>query len=293
MLPPTDIIRPSSSARLNVLRQQQSSPYVPYASNVYGVYRRGQSKSSNNSHSKSRDHLDHTMSEYVNFHDTRIGIYDNDDDDDDEEDEEECYETFDYQFTPTNKLHSETDSNKFISNKPTSILKKPPRKKQLQQQYQDRRQPVNYVSTHDINNTGFVPHSFRYSPISTPPRLRTLVTPPGPESYRYDSHLFASQLPSLDGWRPPLSFDTPGINPLDYRISSPSLYRFKPSPLSHYAIPSPKQKKPYIVVPRLHNVSLILSPQNSFIPDSRYSYLSTMAPAAIPGLLRVSNSNVI
>ncbi|CAF1649071.1 unnamed protein product, partial [Didymodactylos carnosus] len=93
---PPDNIRSSSAARFNILHQQPS-PYVPYASNIYGVYRREQQppKISNNNNSKPRRYNDRTTLEYADFQDTRIGFYD----DDDDEDEEEFYEMFDYNFS--------------------------------------------------------------------------------------------------------------------------------------------------------------------------------------------------
>ncbi|CAF1282007.1 unnamed protein product [Didymodactylos carnosus] len=202
----------------------------------------------------------------------------------------------DHDMTRNQRLDNEYNNNQSMSNKPTSILKKTPSKKQPPQQYQNGWQPTSYRSNQDTTHIDFIPSRPLYSPVSTPPRLRALITPPGIEPYRnrYNLRLFTSPLPSLDDWQPPLSLDTWGIDPVDYRFNNPNLYRLQPSPLSHYGLPGSKQKKSYIVVPRLQNVSsATMSRQNSskFKPDPRYPYLETTASAKSTRLLRVSNSN--
>ncbi|CAF3336938.1 unnamed protein product [Rotaria sp. Silwood1] len=149
--------------------------------------------------------------------------------------------------------------------KPTSILKK----KTLQQQpsYINRFNE-NTLNWHQPTDLELFQSRPFYSPILTPPRLRTLITPPGIEPYRnnYNLRRLNSPLPALDDlYVPPVGLDSWGLNPTDYRLTSnPNLIRRYPSPLSHYGLGSglQRQKKSYIVVPHLSN---LLSPPVSSI----------------------------
>jgi len=112
---------------------------------------------------------------------------------------------------------------------------------------------------HQPSNLDPYPYRSVYSPVRTPPRLRSILTSPGVKTYRnpYNLRHVSSPLPSLD-WQSPLSgLDTWGIHPLSYG-SNPdlSLPRRNPSPLATYAMGRrlTRQKKPYIVVPHLGNL---------------------------------------
>ncbi|CAF0934366.1 unnamed protein product [Adineta steineri] len=138
-----------------------------------------------------------------------------------------------------------------------------------------------------------------YSPNGTPSKLRTLVTPPGTEPYRnaYNLRKLNDPLPSLsDAHTPANHLDTWGVDPVDYRLNQ-DLHSFirQPSPLADYGLgnKSQKQKKSYIVVPRLSTLptppvsndgidsrySLISHRVTStHVPDSQYKYLESSSP---------------
>ncbi|CAF0990634.1 unnamed protein product [Adineta ricciae] len=123
-----------------------------------------------------------------------------------------------------------------------------------------------------------------YPSIGTPPKLRTLVTPPGTEAYRntYNLRRFNSPLPNLhDSHTPPARLDTWGLEPVDYRANQ-DLRSFirQPSSLTKYGLAntSQRQKKSYIVVPRLS--SLTSPPANGDRIDSRFSIPTNRAVAS-------------
>ncbi|CAF0980946.1 unnamed protein product [Rotaria sordida] len=186
--------------------------------------------------------------------------------------------------------------------KPASILKK-------------QRENKPYVDHFNENVNDWQPPSDlelistkkMYSPIGTPPRLRTLITPPGIEPYRNTFNLrrINSPLPSLDDWHiPPAGLDTWGLDPIDYRLNQDlHLIRRYPSPLTHFGLGSQaqKQKKSYIVVPRLSSFTTppisrdgaggtftIPSHQaaSTYVPDSEYIYLERVRSYPSPKFQR-------
>ncbi|CAF2077202.1 unnamed protein product [Rotaria magnacalcarata] len=173
--------------------------------------------------------------------------------------------------------------------KPQSILKKQRENKPYDDHFNE-----NVTDWQPPSDLEFLSMKQSYSPIGTPPRLRTLITPPGLEPYRntYSLRRLNSPLPTVDDWYgPPAGLDTWGIDPTDYRLNQNlHLIRRYPSPLTHFGLGnnSQKQKKSYIVVPRLSSFNtppisrdgaggtFTMPPVQdtpSYIPDSQYSYL--------------------
>ncbi|CAM4763104.1 unnamed protein product [Rotaria magnacalcarata] len=179
--------------------------------------------------------------------------------------------------TTTHQLNSKTTNNsnaikiRFGNNslrnsiyKPASILKKAPH---LRQPLYSESFNENMFNWHQPTDLEPMRARRLYSPIHTPPRLRTLITPPGIEPYRnrYNLRRFTSPLPTVDNlYSPSTGLGTWGLNSADYNLTSnANLIRRYPSPLSQYGLGSglTKQKKSYIVVPHLNK---LLSPPEPY-----------------------------
>lgn len=184
--------------------------------------------------------------------------------------------------------------------KPASILKK----KQEQKLAADRFNE-SVTGWHQPTDLDLLPARPSYSPVRTPPKLRTLITPAGIEPYRNTLNLrqFNSPLPTLDDWHtPPAGLDTWGLDPIDYRLNQDlHLIRRYPSPLTHFGLSSrsQKQKKSYIVVPRLS--SLTTPPQSKderrpipvYVPDPQYAYLERVRSHHSPKFQREPSNDYI
>ncbi|CAF2071110.1 unnamed protein product [Rotaria magnacalcarata] len=204
--------------------------------------------------------------------------------------------------TTTHQLNSKTTNNsnaikiRFGNNslrnsiyKPASILKKAPH---LRQPLYSESFNENMFNWHQPTDLEPMRARRLYSPIRTPPRLRTLITPPGIEPYRnrYNLRRFTSPLPTVDNlYSPSTGLGTWGLNSADYNLTSnANLIRRYPSPLSQYGLGSglTKQKKSYIVVPHLNKLlsppvsnsiggSYLIPPRRIapfYYPNSHYAY---------------------
>ncbi|CAF4156904.1 unnamed protein product [Rotaria socialis] len=204
--------------------------------------------------------------------------------------------------TTTHQLNSKTTNNpngikiRFGNNssqnsiyKPASILKKA---SHLRQPLYSENFSENMFNWHQPTDLEPMRARRFYSPIRTPPRLRTLITPPGIEPYRnrYNLRRFTSPLPTVDNLHSSSTgLGTWGLNSTDYNVTSnANLIRRYPSPLSQYGLGSglSRRKKSYIVVPHLNKLlsppvsnsiggSYLIPPRRIapfYYPNSHYAY---------------------